>query len=96
LIVELKTLALRDDPLIHEYRDHHYQIVLDQLQATGQLLANGTMTAALSSDQREWSLKQRARLHKQICNKYRIDGFQGGNPFIVKPNRVSAFHDDPC
>jgi hypothetical protein len=39
--LRLKTLALQDDPLVHEYRDIHYQLVIDSLQASGQRIASG-------------------------------------------------------
>lgn len=86
-VLELKTLALRDDPLVHEYRDVHYQLVIDQLQAAGQQLANETTIAPLSSTRRASLLKQQARLQKHICNKYHIDSFHGGDPVTVNQDR---------
>lgn len=82
--IELKTLALRDDPLVHDYRDLHYQLVIDQLHATEQLVTSGEPSRPLSCTRRETILKRHARLHKRICRKYSIGEFRGGDPSRVK------------
>jgi hypothetical protein len=80
----LKALALRDDLDVHAYRDLHYQLVIDSLQATGQRIASGESVAPLSVARRKSLLKQHASLSKKICKKYGITGFVGGDPYIVK------------
>ena len=80
----LKELALRDDPLVCDYRDKHYQLVIGSLQATGQHIASGESVPPLFASSRESLLKQHASLSKKICKKYGITGFAGGDPYLVK------------
>ena len=58
----LKELALRDDPLVCDYRDKHYQLVIGSLQATGQHIASGESVPPLFASSRESLLKQHARI----------------------------------
>lgn len=81
---KLKTLALQDDPQVREYRDLHYQLILDQLQATGQIIVTGETVAPLPDTKRKRLMKQHAVLAKKICRKYRISGFYGGSPHSIK------------
>lgn len=82
--IELKTLALRDDHLVHQYRDLHYQLVLDQLQAMGQGIASGETVTPLSDTARKRHMKRHEDLSQRICRKYKLNGFHGGDPYIVK------------
>ena len=82
--LRLKALALRDDPDVHAFRDIHYQLVIDSLQATGQHFPSGEFVAPLSIARRKSLLKQHDRLSKIICKKFRITGFGGGDPYSVK------------
>ncbi|MBM3300991.1 MAG: hypothetical protein FJY85_13675 [Deltaproteobacteria bacterium] len=83
-VLYLKTLALRDDPLVPKFRDIHYQIVIDSLQASGQRIASGERVVPLSDAKRTRLLKQQAGLSKRICKKYKINGFHGGDPYLIK------------
>lgn len=67
--LELKTLALRDDPLVCDYRKIHYQ-----------LFANGRSAANLLSVDRWRLIQQHTRLAGKICKIYNITGFHGGDP----------------
>ncbi len=82
--IYLKALALRDDPRVQDYRNVHYQLVLDSLQATGQRIASGERVPQLSDARRKSLLKQHASLSKAICKRYGIRGFGGGDPYLVK------------
>jgi hypothetical protein len=83
-VLYLKSLALRDDPLVHRYRDVHYQLVIDSLQATGQAIASGEYVAALSDASRRRLLKRHASLSETIRKKYFVKEFEGGDPYLVK------------
>jgi hypothetical protein len=89
-VLYLKTLALRDEPLVQQYRDMHYVLVLDQLQATGQRIANRERVTPLSDAKRQRLMNQHVSLAKKICNKYNIPGFQGGDPCIIERNEWLA------
>lgn len=82
--LQLKTLALRDDRLVHNYRDIHYQLIIDSLQASGQRIASRERVAPLSDTRYKRLMKQYASLRERICKKYKISGFYGGDPYIVK------------
>lgn len=82
--LQLVTLALRDDTDVHEYRDVHYRLVIDSLQASGQRIASGEAMASLSDTERKRLRKQHVSLFKRICKRYGISGFEGGDPYIVK------------
>ena len=82
--LQLKTLALQDDPLVHEYRDIHYHLIIDSLQASGQRIASGERVVPLADAERMRLMKQHAGLSKQICKKYNISGFHGGDPYRIK------------
>lgn len=83
-VLQLKILALQDDPLVQEYRDIHYQLVIDSLQASGQRIASGERVVPLSDAEHTRLMKQHVGLSKRICKKYKISGFQGGDPYFVK------------
>jgi len=83
-ILHLKALALRDDPDVHAYRDIHYQLVIDSLQATGQRIASEEYIAPLSVARRKSLMKKHVSLSAKICKKYWIGQFGGGDPYIVK------------
>jgi hypothetical protein len=82
--LQLKILALRDDRLVHNYRDIHYQLIIDSLQASGQRIASRERVAPLSDTRYKRLMKQYASLRERICKKYKISGFHGGDPYIVK------------
>ena len=83
-VLLLKTFALWDEPLMHQYRDVHYTLVLDQLQATGQRIANPERVIPLSEAERAQLMAQHESLRKAICAKYYIAGFEGGDPLGVR------------
>ena len=95
-VLILKTLALCDDPLVHEYRDLHYELLLDQYQATGQRIANSERVVPLSDRKRKELMAQHESLRKAICAKYYIAGFGGGDPWEVPKadwlETLEAFH----
>jgi hypothetical protein len=68
-VLLLKTLALRDDPLVHDYRKICYQ-----------LFANGRSAAHLLSVDRWQLMLQHTRLAGEICKRYNITGLHGGDP----------------
>ena len=82
--LQLKTLALQDDPLVHEYRDIHYHLIIDSLQASGQRIASRERVVPLSDAEHTRLMKQHAGLSKRICKKYKISGFHGGDPYLIK------------
>ncbi len=84
--LQLKTLALRDAPLVLKFRDIHYQLTIDSLQASGQHIVRGqgNGVAPLSETERKRLMKQHADLSQQICKTYRISGLRSGDPYIVK------------
>jgi len=82
--LQLISWALRDDPLIHKYRDLHYRLVIDQLQATGQRIQSGEKTKPLSRDRRKRLMKEHTKLLGEICGKYRLTSFSGGDPYSVR------------
>lgn len=83
-IVELKQLALRDDPDVRNYRDLLYHLSLDSFQATGQRIASGEKCAVLSNVHRKQMLKEHDKVRKLICSRYNVPGIHGGDPWNTK------------
>ena len=81
--LQLKTLTLRDDPLVAEYRDVLYPLSIDALRGQG-YIASGETTPALSDRKRSGLMAHLQKLRGRICKKYRIKSFAGGDPFFVK------------
>lgn len=80
--LQLKTWALRDDPLVRDYRDVHYSIVIDQLEWQGHVPSTENPTP-LSPASRKRLLKQHARLLDKIHKKYRVS-WSSGDPYLVQ------------
>ncbi|MEP6959248.1 MAG: hypothetical protein ABI980_11010 [Nitrospirota bacterium] len=84
--LQLKTWALRDDPLVHTFRDMHYRLILDSLQATGQRIATGEKVVPLSDAARKRLMSRFERICAKIRKKYRLAGagWGGGSPYNVR------------
>jgi hypothetical protein len=77
-------IAQRDEPLLQKYRDAHYALVLDQLQATGQHIANRQGVTPFTDAKRQRLMNRHQNLARRICNRYSISGFEGGDPYIIE------------
>lgn len=86
-IIELKQLALRDDPDAQKYRDLHYQLVLNGLLATRQRIASGETTKVLSNAAFKRVQNEHGQLHAAICQRYHIHGMDGDDPCTTKRER---------
>ena len=80
--LKLKNSALRDEPLVAEYRDILYLVSINSLRAQGPIPSR-EKSPDISPRTQKRQLNRLEKLRQEIFRKYRV-GFHGGDPYLVK------------